>query len=249
MRFVSIFLMLLWTVVWFFPVLFAYALKKKKLRGKMVHLYARVMLTLMGVQVKPIGELSQARPLLVVSNHISYLDILILFSLIDCRFVPKKEISTWPVINHFCKITDVVYVDRSKNKIHEGNSAIRQVLESGEVVVLFPEATTGDGKRLLPFKPAFFEAASEAHVQPVAIAYRKIRGLPIDYGQWPLLAWYGDMTLLPHMWKLLSLGKIEVEVHFLPVLGPGQGRKNLAEQAHDEIGAALLGIPQDELLA
>ena len=78
-------------------------------------------------------------------------------------------------------------------------------------------------------------------MQPVAIAYRKIRGLPIDYGQWPLIAWYGDMVLLPHLWKLLSLGRIGVELHFLPVISSvGEDRKTLATQAHDIIETTLL---------
>lgn len=236
-----LFLLALWIILWFPPVALAAVFKKKALRGKMIRFFSRGVLLLVGVKVTTVGEVSGARPLLLVSNHLSYLDIPILASAVDCRFVPKKEIGGWPVLGTICKITDAVCVDRSRGKIGEGNEAIAAKLAESEVVALFPEATTGDGRHLLPFKPAFFEAAADAKVQPVAIRYRKIRGLPIDFGQWPLIAWYGDMELLPHLWHLLSIGKIEAELLFLPVIGgKGEDRKMLASQAHDQIEAALL---------
>lgn len=240
MRIFSSFLLILWVIGWFPLVAAAYFCKKKKLRGEMVKCVCRGMLRLMGVQVNQLGALHAGRPLLVVSNHLSYLDILVLASAMDCRFVPKKEIARWPVISSICTLLDVVYIDRRPGKIHEGNQAIAAMLAAGEVVVLFPEATTGNGRHLLPFKPAFFEAGQGVTLQPVAIAYRKIRGLPIDYGQWPLIAWYGEMLLLPHWWKLLSLGCIEVDLHFLPPLeSQGVDRKTLALQTHAMIEQAL----------
>lgn len=239
LRILSLTAFILWTLFWFPPVAAAYFLKKKKLRGRMARFASAGMVRLLGVHVHCVGELSGVRPLMIVSNHLSYIDILVLASQLDCRFVPKKEIAGWPVINLICKIMNVVYVDRRPGKINEGNHAIASALAEGEVVALFPEATTSDGRHLLPFKPAFFEAAQAALVQPVAIAYRKIRGLPIDYGQWPLIAWYGDMTLLPHVWKLLSLGRIDVELIFLPPI-KGEDRKILSYQSHDSIQSALL---------
>jgi 1-acyl-sn-glycerol-3-phosphate acyltransferase len=232
--------LIVWVLLWIVPVTLAHLFKKKKLRAKMTQYVTRGMIFLCGVRVKKIGEIASARPLLLACNHLSYLDIPILESLIDSRFIAKKEIAKWPVVNSFCRLQDVVFIDRSAGKISEGNAQIASKLAEGEVVTLFPEATTGDGKRLLPFKPAFFEAAAHAPVQPVAISYRKIRGLPIDYGQWPLVAWYGDMVLLPHLWKLLSLGRIEVEVHFLPPLyADKMDRKDIALQSHSAIESAL----------
>lgn len=240
-RAIILLLVVLWIMFWIPLVAVAYFLDKKKLRARMAHVLSHGLLLLLGVRVKVIGSIEPGRPLLLVSNHLSYLDIPVLSSAVDVRFVPKKEIARWPVINFLCKIQDVVYVDRSPGKIGEGNQAIADMLARGEVVALFPEATTGDGKHLLPFKPAFFEAAQGALVQPVAIAYRRIRGLPIDYGQWPFVAWYGDMSLLPHLWQLLSLGKIEVELMFLPAVeSGGVDRKVLASQTHDAIAHALL---------
>ncbi len=244
LRVVKLILVVVWVALWWLPVAAAHLLKKKKLRADMVKCFCRGMLLIVNVRVQVVGELSPARPLLVASNHLSYLDIPILASVLDCRFVPKKEIASWPVINLICAMMDVVYVDRSPGKIHEGNAAIQRVLAQGEVVALFPEATTGDGRLLLPFRPAFFEAAGGAVVQPVAIAYRKVCGLPIDYGQWPMIAWYGDMSLVPHLWNFLGLGRVEVELHFLPPLAMGgEGRKTMAIQTHTAVLAALNGEP------
>jgi 1-acyl-sn-glycerol-3-phosphate acyltransferase len=201
------------------------------------------MLWLCGVRVTVIGECVDTRPLLVVSNHLSYLDIPILGSVVDMRFVPKKEVASWPIIGFICKIIDAVFVDRNVKKIGEGQKALRAALSVGEVVALFPEATTGDGRHMLPFKPAFFEAAAGVMIQPVAICYRKICGLPIDYGQWSLIAWYGDMLLLPHLWHLLSLGNIDVELHFLPPISSlGMDRKSLAAAAQEAITSCQLSV-------
>ena len=240
MKAVRLSLIALWLMLWVLPIALARACNKKKLRGKIINLTCGGMLRACGVRTTIIGKCAKNRPLLVVSNHISYLDVLILGSAMDCRFVPKKEIAGWPVIGWLCKIQDAVFVDRSPAKIAEGREAMTAAFAAGEIVSLFPEATTGEGKHMLPFKPAFFEAARGVMVQPVAICYRKINGLPMDYGQWPHIAWYGDMELLPHLWHLLSLGKIEVELHFLPPISSiGQDRKTLATQAQEAIAERL----------
>jgi len=239
-RILSFTCLILWMLLWFPFVALAFLFKKKKLRAALVRILCKGMLFFCGVKVRVLGEVPTHGPLLIASNHLSYLDIPILSSILDCRYVAKKEIAKWPGVNWFCKMQEVVFIDRATAKISEGTSTIEQQLERGQIVTLYPEATTGDGKHLLPFKPAFFEAAHGAPVQPVALAYRKIRGLPIDYSQWPLIAWYGDMVLLPHLWKLMSIGKIEVEVHFLPIIPTENlNRKEIAIQAHDAVEEAL----------
>lgn len=242
MRVLSLILIILWILLWTGPVALAYALRKHRLRSQLAMFANKGIVYLCHVRVKTIGEPATHRPLILASNHVSYLDIPVLSSVVDCRFVAKKEIADWPFINKLCRMMGVIFIDRHKGKIHEGHEAIRTTLATGDVVTFFPEATTGDGKRLLPFKPAFFEVAKGAWVQPVAIAYRRARGLPIDYGLWPQIAWYGDMVLMPHLLNLLSLGKIEVEVHFMPAIEVKEkDRKMVALQAHDAIEAILVG--------
>lgn len=233
--------LVLWVLIWMPPVAIVRALKKKKMRGRLVMCATRGMLAILNVHVRLSGEVSATRPLLIASNHLSYLDILVIASAIDTRFVPKREVASWPFISWICTLLDVVYVDRRAGKIHEGTQALREALAQGEIVTLFPEATTGDGRHLLAFKSAFFESAQGVMIQAVAVAYRKIGGLPIDFNQWPLIAWYGDMSLMPHLWQLCALGRIEVELHFLApfIYEEGMDRKTIAIQAHNQIREAL----------
>ncbi len=230
------------------PLIFAaYLLKKKAQRDALACGGFKILLRLLGVRLRVVGTLSENRPLLLVSNHVSYLDIPVLGSAVACRFAPKKDIASWPVIGWICRILDAVFVDRRLGRVQEAKQAVRNALYCSAPVVLFPEATTGDGRKLLNFHSAIFSIAEDdkdnIEIQPVAIAYRRIGGLPIDYGKWPLIAWYGDMSLLPHLWNLLALGKIDVELHFLKPLeksGYNNNRKILASKAHAAIEAVLL---------
>lgn len=193
------------------------------------------------------GRPDVSRPLLVVSNHLSYLDIPLLGSVFPFRFVAKQDIASWPGISSCCRVTDAIFVDRKPEKIPESTLAIQQALDKGDIVCLFPEATTGTGIRTLPFKSGFFALAEtpinghELNVQPVAVTYTHIRGLPIDTSQWPDIAWYGDMELLPHLWKLLGLGRISAEVIFLPPTTAKQhgNRKTLARHCERAIADAI----------
>ena len=241
---IRLLLLTIWILCWIGLIAIAYFLKRWKLRDKGISYVCRGALAICGVRLKINGALSTARPLMLVSNHISYLDVPIIGSVVNCRFTPKREIETWPIQGFFCKIVGSIFVDRSPKKIQSSTLAIQDALAKGEVVSVFPEATTGDGRHLVPFKPAFFEIAasgSNITIQPLAIVYRKIRNLPINLSDWPSIAWYGDMTLLPHIWKLLSLGRIDVEVSFLPTISvqAGFSRKLLAQLAETQIAEEI----------
>lgn len=206
-----------------------------------------MMLRIIDIRLAVRGNVSEARPLLVVTNHLSYLDIMLLGSVFPFRFVAKQEIASWPGIAACCRVTDTIFVDRRPEKLPQAALAIQRALAKGEAVCLFPEATTGTGIRVLPFKSSFFAMAEtpidgrELTVQPVAIAYTHIRGLPIDSGQWPDIAWYGDMELLPHLWTLLNLGRINAELVFLPTvtLKEHGDRKLLAQYCEQTIADAI----------
>lgn len=202
---------------------------------------------IIGLRVKVEGEMAGGRPLLIVSNHLSYLDIMILGAKTTARFTPKSEIAGWTFISTICRLLDCVYIDRSSDKIKESRQRIYSALEKGEVVSLFPEGTTGNGRHLLPFKSSFFSIAEEKingeelFIQPVVINYTGIGSLPIDSTQWPLVAWYGDMVLAPHLWKLLKLAKIDASLTFLPAVNYSRftDRKHLAAYCHEAVQETL----------
>jgi len=200
-----------------------------------------------GVELTISGKIDSARPLLLVSNHVSYLDIPILASSAPICFTPKSDISGWPVIGTIAKLSGSVFIDRRPDKMVEMKQAIHTALVANRIVLLFPEATTGNGVHMEPFKSGFFSLAEEEingqplTVQPACIAYTHVCGLPITTAEWPHVAWYSDMVLAPHAWELLKLGPIRAELTFLPpVTLPSLGdRKKLSSYCQSVIRKQL----------
>lgn len=248
-RLLKLLTLILWIKLCFIAAWLAVRFKKPEWRDRISCVCNTLLLRIVGVRLAVKGELSLTRPLLLVSNHVSYLDVPILGSVFPFRFTPKKEIASWFGIAAICRVLGAVFVDRSPNKLQVSASSVGQALAAGEVVSLFPEATTGNGVHLLPFRSGFFSLAEqpiaghELTVQPAAIIYKHIRKLPIDTGQWPAIAWYGDMVLVPHLWQLLKLGRIDVTLHFLApaTLKEHGNRKQLAAYCHDAIRDVLKG--------
>jgi len=216
-------------------------------RDRAVCLCYRGILRIIGLHLAVDGQLSERRPLLLVTNHLSYLDVALLGSCAAVRFTPKSDIGAWPVIGWICRLCDAVFIDRRAEKVGQGKAAMQASLASGAVMCLFPESSTGNGLHLLPFKPAFFSLAEEPIngmeliVQPAALTYTSIRRLPVDHAQWPQIAWYGDMELMPHLWELLKLGPIGAKLTFLPPVSAGEygNRKQLAAYCQKAIASAI----------
>lgn len=241
-------LLMLWIAGFYLPVLISKKLKKRAWRDKCLLSCYAGLVALSGVKLKVYGKLSPARPMLVVSNHLSYIDIFILASRIPVHFTPKSEIANWPIIGHICRICETVFIDRKPDKVKEAAGTIQMALERGDIISIFPEATTGNGVHLLPFRSGFFSLAemktndAELVVQPVAIAYSQVRRLPIDSTQWPDIAWYGDMELMPHLLRFLEIGPVTAELILLPPVTMSQfggDRKALAQHCHDAVEKAL----------
>lgn len=200
----------------------------------------RIALWLMGVRVTVTGAPARERPLLILSNHISWLDVLVIASLAPVSFVAKQEVASWPVAGWLAKLQRSVFVDRDSRHSAGRQADILAVrLSRGDVVVLFAEGTSGDGNRVLPFRSALVGAAERAiagggaAVQPVAVAYPKMLGLPLGRQHRPLVAWYGGMDLLPHLKRVLAEGAIDVHVVFGAArrLTATDSRKSAAAQA------------------
>lgn len=225
--------------------------------------YHRLVCRLIGLRIDLRGAIDEARPLLVVSNHVSWLDISVIGSLAPLSFVAKREVSRWPVFGLLARLQRSVFIDRDRRRgAHEANHALAQRLVAGDVIVLFAEGTSSDGNRVLPFKTPIFGAAAravrESHlaeiaVQPMAIAYTRRHGLPINRTERPFYAWYGDMDLMPHIWGVLTHGPIDVAIAFGPVHPATEfaDRKALARTLEGEVrhmfAAEVYGtpLPQD----
>jgi 1-acyl-sn-glycerol-3-phosphate acyltransferase len=218
-------------------------------------LFHNIALRMMGVRVSRRGAPAHERPLLLVSNHASWLDIPVLTSILPVIFIAKSEVARWPLFGLFAKLQRSVFVDRTKRQATgEVNRAIASRLSDGDPVVLFGEGTAGDGNRVMPFRSALLGALREAlggngrgFVQPVSIAYTRLQGLPMGRQHRPSAAWYGHMSLLPHLRGVLREGAIDVIVTFgTPFeVEPGGDRKLLAKSTEDAVrrmtAAALAG--------
>jgi 1-acyl-sn-glycerol-3-phosphate acyltransferase len=218
-------------------------------------LWHRSIVKAAGFHIHVTGALSQKRPLLVASNHISWTDIAVLGSLADVNFIARGDMAGWPLMGWLATLQRTVFVERERKRTSgEQANEIASRLARGDAMVLFAEGTTGDGNMVLPFKSTLFGAASmtiaeggaeEVFIQPVAIAYTRLHGMPLGRTHRPLAAWIGDEALWPHAKRLLARGGIDVEVRFgEPVpFRAGFNRKETARrierEVHDMMQAAL----------
>jgi 1-acyl-sn-glycerol-3-phosphate acyltransferase len=218
--------------------------------------YHRLASRILGFDTTVIGTPSTLRPTLFVANHTSYVDIEILGSVLDASFVAKSEVKGWPMFGWLARLQRTVFVDRRAHTAHHQRDAIVERLKEGGRLVLFPEATSDDGSRVLPFKSALFAAVHAARleraitVQPVSIAYVTLDGMPIGRFYRPFFAWYGDMDMASHLWTMVGLGRVGVTVEFHPPVSieAFPTRKALAEHCWRVVSAgvasAISGRPQ-----
>ncbi len=189
--------------------------------------FHRTALKLLDIRVEIVGKPSATdRPLLFVSNHNSWLDIMVLGSTVPLVFIAKAEIESWPLFGTFARMQRSIFVDRGRRHgTGQVNQSIAKMLSGGDPVVLFGEGTSSDGNRVLPFRSALLGGLRDAmeengrgFVQPVSIAYRKFHGIPMGRRHRELAAWYGDMDLLPHLVRVVKEGAIDVTVSFGQVM-------------------------------
>ena len=217
--------------------------------------YWRVVVKMLGFQLVVRGTPLDKGPGLLVANHASYLDVVILGALLPTIFVAKAEVAGWPVFGYLARIAKTAFIERRPNATARERDNLGNRLEEGVLLTLFPEGTSNDGNRVLPFKSSFFAVAERCaadgkplQVQPVSVAYTKVDGFPMGRALRPFFAWYGDMTLAGHLLGALGLGRATVEVQFHPPVTVddfGGSRKALCNHCHDVVRygvtAALAG--------
>jgi 1-acyl-sn-glycerol-3-phosphate acyltransferase len=182
----------------------------------------RFALDRLGVRIAESGLPAPDRPLLITANHSSWLDICVLASRMPLSFVAKSEVASWPLFGLFARLQRCVFVERDRRaRTGATTSQLADRLASGDAMVLFPEGTSSDGNGVLPFRSALLGAATATlgktedavvWVQPVALRYRRLQGLPIGRFERPRVAWYGDMDLVPHLLAVFSLRALDVEL-------------------------------------
>jgi 1-acyl-sn-glycerol-3-phosphate acyltransferase len=178
-------------------------------------------------------------PFLVISNHLSYLDILILSSLNPSLFITSVEVQHSFFLGMMARLGGSLFVERrSKTRLLEEVDRIADVLSRGFTITLFPEGTSSNGERVLPFKGALFRTAEKASVEilPVCIKYLSINMQPVDEKNRDLAYYYGDISFFPHLVKLFFVKRIDVSVSYIDKISiNSRERKDLVEEVYEKI--------------
>jgi 1-acyl-sn-glycerol-3-phosphate acyltransferase len=193
--------------------------------------WSRFACRVVGIRVTTRGSMPQSG--LLVCNHLSYLDVVVLSSIWPCVFVAKRDVATWPLFGWLARAAGTIFVDRERRLASaDVVDLVRDAVAGGSLVVLFPEGTSSDGSTVLPFKSALLESAVELRcpVAPAAIEYALDDGSVADE-----VCYWGDMTLVPHLLNLFFKREIRSTCSFsLPRIRAGN-RKEIAHELREEI--------------
>lgn len=213
-------------------------------------LWFRGFLAVAGVRVSVSGTPGGGRPILYVPNHVSYLDIAILGARLRAFFTAKSEVVSWPLFGAIGRLGRTIFLRRRRMEARRQRDLLARRLGDGDDVVLFAEGTSSDGMSVLPFKTSLLGVAEPGitarpiHIQPVSLVYLHMRdGTPLAAAGMDRYAWYGDATLLPHLWRVLRLPGCAVEVRFHEPVGSEyvRCRKALGREVRAVLAEAIEG--------
>lgn len=224
-------------------------------------LFYRTLCKLLRVRVRVVGKPMTGRPVLIVANHTSWVDIPVIGSIMPLAFIAKSEVRRWPLVGLAAELTGTIFVDRKRRQdTAEVNAAIAQRLAAGDPVVLFAEGTSSDGNRVLQFRSALVGAAgavltqdrtqNDVLLQPLSIGYTHVDGLPMGRQHRPLVAWYGDTDFVPHLRDYVRLGAVDAVVTFgEPVPFDGGDRKAAVRSLESTVRRLTSGALRGEQAA
>jgi lyso-ornithine lipid O-acyltransferase len=219
--------------------------------------YYRVLCALLRIHVRVNGEPVRDRAALFISNHVSWVDIVVIGSIQPVAFVAKSEVRKWPLVGITAKMQRTVFVDRARR--HQVADAVDEIVErlaGGTSVVLFAEGTSSDGNRVLPFRSALVGAVRQASaagailIQPLSICYTGQYGIPMGRQHRPLVAWYGDLDFMPHIKEFIERGAVDAVVSYCTPVAADESadRKAMAKTLEGAVraitAATLRGRPK-----
>lgn len=203
-------------------------------RARLMTLWARLGSRVLGMRLTVVGAPPRP-PFFLVTNHLSYVDVLVLASQAPCAFLAKAEISSWPVFGVLTRLANTVFIDReSRRDIPSVLARIERRLASGVGIVVFPEATSSRGAAVLPFRSALLDvpARSGLAVSYAALTYATPAGSPSAQ---EVVCWWGDMTFGAHVLALFRIPSFDAKVVFGAEALRDDDRKTLAAKLHDAV--------------
>lgn len=219
-------------------------------------IWARGTAAILGFRILRTGEPFKACPTVYVSNHSSYLDIVVLGSFLDATFIAKSEVAGWPFFGLVAKVGGTMFVRRHWRQALVQRNALAARLRCGESFVLFGEGTSTNGMDVKPFKTSLLSVAEPwvldrpVAVQPVTVVYlRLVDGTPLEEANASLYAWWANADLMPHLWRMLQLEGCVIELRIgAPVISWAvTDRKVLARELRTEVRDTLLALRSGRL--
>jgi 1-acyl-sn-glycerol-3-phosphate acyltransferase len=236
------------------------------MQRRIPHVFHRAFCRLAGVRIREVGTRTRDTPVLILANHVSWLDICVIGALAPVVFIAKSEVATWPVFGFLAKLQRTIFIERERRqKTGAATQEIGDRLLGGDAVVLFAEGTSSDGIRILPFRSALIGAVhhalgesvhhKEIIVQPLSLAYVGFGGLPVGRALRDNVAWYGDADLIPHFIGILKAGATDITVSWgdATAYDISADRKAIARDAERSVrrmttAALRAGVPKKAAL-
>lgn len=234
-------LLISWVFIGLATLLLVFPWAKQSWRQRIIQWWSDCLLRFCGVRVSYSGIVVKAKPVLFVSNHVSWLDIFVINKQRATSFVAKKEIRNWPVLGWLVAWAGTVFIDRTqRHAIKQVVIQVQEKLERNQAVGLFPEGKTSNGLQVQPFHSSLFETAirTQMDVQPVALRFYH------GTQRCTVVAFVGEQSIVQNVWLLLTRPGVHIECEFLNVLShnenQSQGRIATAKQAQQLIEKAVL---------
>lgn len=213
------------------------------------HLWQSFICKVFGLKVLVEGAPVRDRQMLYVCNHVSYLDIPVIGSVLKASFIAKKEVAGWPVFGLLSKLQQTAFISRSRNDAQREKNALFNMLGEGKSLILFPEGTSTDGRDVAPFKSSLFSMTLDDSrpgilIQPITLKIEQVDGQPASIqAARDRYAWYGDMTMPPHLKDFSAARSAVIRLVFHDPVDPRSfaDRKMLADYCRTKVRSGLDG--------
>ena len=226
----------------------------RRRRDSAIMTWSRILLLIIGVRPQSFGEpprpgrtldADESSGSLLLANHTSWLEVFSIAAVVPARFVSKSEIARWPLFGWLAIAVGTVFVERGRrHAVARANQAVAERLRSGQLIAVFPEGTTTDGSRLLPFHANLVQPALDiqAPIRPVGLRFTQ-RGAVSQAAMY-----IDDMNVMQSLWRIVTAPHLTVELHWLPPIDPPRGRHEAARSARAAIAQALqLSLEEQEV--
>jgi len=247
-----IFLLILITLVllplhllWITPLIILRRLPRTQ--GPFVTLWFRGLLLAFNIRVTVVNKKSLSKKQKIfLSNHISYIDILVLGAHFNGFFVAKSDIAHWPIFGFLSRVSGTLFITRERRFIKQQLKLLETHLKAKQSLIIFPEGTTGNGREILPFKSSLLNSVLEMKkkpvIQPLSLIYTKMNDKKLEtQEEFDQIAWYGDMTMPPHFKNLLSQKSFNARVVIHPsiIAKEDSTPRSLSNEAFKEISSSF----------